>query len=359
MWLAPKGSAKRFAFERAFLHFPSGSMSAPANILLIRFKSIGDVLFTLPAVYAVRENFPSSRISFLVSKENAPLIEGFPGVDEVIAVDRSVYQRNRLFGAFSGTVSLLLKLRRARFSLAVDFQGYGETGFLTWFTGASERWGMVYRPIRNWAYTRGVPRNWQAHPAEWNLETLRQCGLTIGAPRNEFALPEPALREAREFFSANGLNPERLTLFIQPFTSTAHKNWPLEKYLELARRWKERGAQILFGGGPAERAALEPARAAGFTVSAGVPLLVTGGLMKLSTLTIGGDTGMLHLAAALGGRVAMIMLYHGSTVNYPFRHPDWVLAAPQRKSLARVEVEEVFQFCETALGQMGRLPVRV
>ena len=56
----------------------------PSNILLIRFKSIGDILFTLPAVHMVRENFSGAKITFLTSRENAPLLQGFREVDEII-----------------------------------------------------------------------------------------------------------------------------------------------------------------------------------------------------------------------------------------------------------------------------------
>jgi heptosyltransferase-1 len=69
-----------------------GNMSQNENILLIRLKSIGDVLFTLPAVHRVRENFPGAKITFLTSRENAPLLEGFREVDEVITLDRARFQ---------------------------------------------------------------------------------------------------------------------------------------------------------------------------------------------------------------------------------------------------------------------------
>ena len=59
------------------------------NILLIRLKAIGDVIFTLPAVSALREHFPAAKITFLTSKENATLLRGFPQVSEVIALDRA------------------------------------------------------------------------------------------------------------------------------------------------------------------------------------------------------------------------------------------------------------------------------
>src|ERR1039457_5019397 len=143
-------------------------MPGEKRILLIRFKSIGDILFTLPAVHAVRENFPGAQITFMVSQEHAPLLEGFREVDEGIPVDRAIYRRGNPKPIVTGTFSLLRRLRRGHFSLAVDFQGYGETALLTWFTRAPERWGLVYQAMRGWAYTRGVTINRRLHPAEGN-----------------------------------------------------------------------------------------------------------------------------------------------------------------------------------------------
>ena len=59
------------------------------NILLIRLKAIGDVILTLPAVQAVRDNYPAAKITFFTSKENAGLLRGFREVNEVIALDRA------------------------------------------------------------------------------------------------------------------------------------------------------------------------------------------------------------------------------------------------------------------------------
>ena len=64
-------------------------MQVKQDILLIRLKSIGDIVLTLPAVRAVRENFPAARLHFLVSREHAPILRGFRDVDEIIPVDRS------------------------------------------------------------------------------------------------------------------------------------------------------------------------------------------------------------------------------------------------------------------------------
>jgi ADP-heptose:LPS heptosyltransferase len=98
------------------------------NILLMRLKSMGDVVFTLPAVHLLRESFPRARITFLVSAENAPLLEGFREVDETIALNRARYRSGNPLHILTETFTLFRRLRGGRFSLVVDFQGNGVAG---------------------------------------------------------------------------------------------------------------------------------------------------------------------------------------------------------------------------------------
>ncbi|MGA3282872.1 MAG: glycosyltransferase family 9 protein [Verrucomicrobiota bacterium] len=328
-------------------------MSTEDNILLIRLKSIGDILFTLPAVHVVRENFPGARLHFLVSQENAPLLRGFSEIDAVIPLDRAVYFSKNPKAICGSTFQLLRRLRQQHFSRAIDLQGYGETELLAWWSGAPTRWGCVYNRSRGWLYTRGVRRNEKIHPADWNLSLLEQCGLHPGKIVNEFVLPEDALNEARRFFAAHNLKTDKPTLFIQPFTSSPQKNWPLENFLELAQHWQQHGLQVLFGGGPADWSALEPVRQAGFPISAGVPLLVTGGLTRLSTLALGGDTGVLHLAVALGKRVVMIMESAAPSRPHPYQHADWALVPPNDRIISNVKTATVLQACVRAFNEAG------
>jgi ADP-heptose:LPS heptosyltransferase len=322
-------------------------MDAPANILLIRLKSIGDVLFTLPAVHRIREAFPGAKITFLTSSENAPLLEGFREVNTVLTLDRARFRSGNPAGFLAAGFALLRRLRGGKFSLVVDFQGYGETEFLAWWSGAAERWGTVYHPPRGWTYTRAARRDKSLHPAEWNL-TLLQGGRPVGPVRNEFVLPPGALAEAQQFLAANHVAAPRPVLCLQPFTSNPKKNWPLENSLALAQRWQSRGVQVVFCGGPAESAALEPARTAGFVVAAENSLLVSAGLMKLSSLVVGADTGLLHLAVALGRRVVMLMRSNAPGTSHPFQHPDWALTPPAGKSVADIPVATVMEACERA-----------
>ena len=311
------------------------------NILVIRLKAIGDVVFTLPAVAALRDRFPSARITFLTSKENTPLLRGFREIGEVIALDRGALRSGnpvRMIGEFFG---LLRRLRAGKFTLVVDFQGFGETAWLTRLTGARERWGSLHKSGRGWAYTRAVPRDNQMPIPDWNLKLLAGCGVSPATPRNEFVLPDDALAAAQKFFADNALDPRRPTLVIQPLTSTAQKNWPLESFLAVARHWRTRGVQIIFLGGPNDAAALEPARADNFCVGTSLPLLVSAGVVKLATLTLGGDSGLVHLAVAQGCRVVILLMHGLPGANRPFLHPEWAIAAKTPGCIHEITVEAV------------------
>jgi ADP-heptose:LPS heptosyltransferase len=328
--------------------------AAEPSILLMRLKSMGDVVFTLPAVHLLRESFPRARITFLVSAENAPLLEGFREVDETLAINRARYRSGNPLLILTETLTLLRRLRRGRFSLVVDFQGYGETAWLARLSGAPQRWASVDSTPRRWAYTCSIRCDYRIHPIEWYLLLLHQCGLRPGTVRNEFVLPDRALNEARRFFTAHRLAFDRPTLFIQPFTSSPQKNWPLDRYCAVARHWRERGRQVLFAGGPAERIALQPVCQAGFPTSAGATLLITdAGLMKLSTLTLGGDTGVLHLAVAMDKRVVMIINSISPGRAFPFQHRDWTVTPPAGEALSAISTEAVIAACERGLAETG------
>ncbi len=319
------------------------------NILLIRLKAIGDVILTLPAVNAVRENFPNAKITFLTSQENALFLQGFSAVDEVMALDRAALKTKNPFKMAPEFFGLLQKLRAGKFSHVIDFQGFGETAWLARFTGASQRWGSIYSRGRSWAYTQGVTRRDGIHAAEWNLDLLRQCGLKIGATKNEFVLPNEAVLGAKQFFTAQKLPENQPILYFQPFTSSPHKNWPVENFLNLARHWRQRGAQIIFSGGAKDLAQLEPARAEGFILATGISRWTDMGLMRRSALVVGGDTGFMHLAVALGQRVLMLQQSILPGNAYPIGHPDWSVTPEPLKSVPEISLAAVIAASEKAL----------
>src|SRR5579872_772734 len=211
---------------------------------------MGDVVFTLPSARLLRENFPRAKITYLTSLENKAIVEEFPGVDEVLAIDRRLFKKPG-WRTFTHTLDLLKRMRQGKFSLVIDLQGYAETALLARLTGAPRRWAWATgRKFRHHAYTQALPRADHLHPVELNLDLLTGLGLKLMPVANEFQLSERGHAEARQFMADQGLDLKVPILLVQPFTSSPHKNWPLNKYLTVAGHWRTKGFQIIFSGGP-------------------------------------------------------------------------------------------------------------
>jgi ADP-heptose:LPS heptosyltransferase len=323
-------------------------MRSKPKILITRLKSIGDVLFTLPSVNCLRQNFPGARISFLVNKSCAPLLAGFPAVDQVLVLDRDIYRLSNPFRVVSATWELLRGLRSERFTHAIDLHGFGETGLLTRWTGAPERWGVIYKPGRGFAYTKGVARRDDLHPIDGNLEVLKQAGLEVAGVENRFVLPGATLQEAEKLLKTLGFQPEEKFLFLQPFTSNVRKDWPLENFLRLADHFKSKGIRALFGGGPSDRERLELVLRDGYPTSAGASLMVSAALASRSLMAIGGDTGLLHLVVALQKPVLML-LNSPAIRTIPYGHRDWTLSPQPGGALASLPWQLVAEKIEQML----------
>src|SRR5688572_5885423 len=118
-----------------------------SRIVLIRLRQIGDVIFTTPAIHAIRERFPHARIAYVVEPVAAPVVQGNPHLDEVIVAPRT--------GGLTGIredLRLGARLRRDRYDLTIDFHGGPRASLLTWLSGAPLRVG--YEVVgRSWMYT--------------------------------------------------------------------------------------------------------------------------------------------------------------------------------------------------------------
>ena len=134
------------------------------NILLVKPSALGDIVMALPALSALRRNWPQAKISWLIRPEFAPLIEGHPHLDEVILFDRRRLGKAWCDpGAFQAFTSLIRGLRRRRFDVVLDLQGLFRSAALSWLSGCPQRFGPIWRrEFARFFYTTTVPVQ-----AEW------------------------------------------------------------------------------------------------------------------------------------------------------------------------------------------------
>src|SRR5205823_14894676 len=152
------------------------------NILMVRLRLIGDVVFTTPAIRAVRRRYPDARLSYIVEEEAAAVVRGNPHLDEVIvAVSPRAPARLR------ADLALIRRLRHARYDLAIDFHGGPRSSLLTWGSGAPQRIGFDVVG-RSWMYTTHVERPRALRPrhsvdTQWDL--LRPLGIAPPDPETD------------------------------------------------------------------------------------------------------------------------------------------------------------------------------
>ncbi len=242
------------------------------RILIVKLSAMGDIIHALAAVASLKRSFPSCRLSWLVKRKWAALLDGNPYVDEVIPFDR----KNA-----SSLLSALRMLRAKHFDLSFDFQGLIQSAFLARSSGAKRVWGFDSDELRErlaaWFYTDRA-----AAPSAHAAEKCLDLAVSAGAVRH-IEFPIPAGRP-------EGVLPDGPFVLASPMAGWAAKQWPLEFYGQLALRMK---VPLVLNGPPG----MSPVDGTISHVS-GIPGLIDA--TRRAIAVVGVDSGPLHLAAALG-----------------------------------------------------------
>jgi heptosyltransferase-1 len=308
-------------------------MAGPwSNILLIKPSSLGDIVMALPALSALRRNFPKATITWMVRPEFAPLIEGHPHLDRILFFDRRRLGKAWCHpGAFAALTSLVAQLRRERFDAVLDLQGLFRTASLAWLSGCKQRFGPIWRKeLARHFYTTAVPvcAEW-VHVVDYYLriiETMGAIDLTV-----EFLLPpKPSVTKAvAELLDHHSLEPGRYAVLV-PGSAQPSKCWPAERFGALADRFaRDHGLAILATGSASEapmidqisRHAESPiVNLAGRT---SLPELVE--VLRQARIVVSNDTGPGHIAAALGKPLVMMFSWSNPLRVGPYKRPECVV----------------------------------
>jgi lipopolysaccharide heptosyltransferase II len=355
------------------------------RILLVRLRQIGDVVFTTPAIRALRRRFPDSRIAYIVEPAAAPVVLRNPHLDDVIVAPR----RPGIRGAIDD-LSLGRRLRAQQYDLAIDFHGGPRAALLTWLSGAPTRIGYEIAG-RRWMYTHRVSRPRELrrrHSVENQWDLLRV--LEIPPPdRTADAMEmaaDPAIAAAvAERLERAGVTRGDRIAVVHVSAGNPFRRWPPQHFVALIAQLAagEVPLRVLVTSGPSESAAagrvIERARealggeAAARIVSCGeFSLAELRSLFDRAALFVGGDSGPLHVAATT--RVPIVGLY-GPTLpvrSEPWRNPSCrtesveagelpcrpceqrVCEPGDFRCLSRIEPAQVIAACRRALGSSSQ-----
>jgi lipopolysaccharide heptosyltransferase II len=287
------GLATRLAGGRV----PPLDPASVRRILVIRLDLLGDLVFAAPTIAALRAAYPDAHLTLLTLPYTQPLAALIPGVDRTLALDVNRYRRPAGWRHLGEAVALVRTLRAARLDLCLALHGR-PAGALALLSGARYRVGYAAHAYP-FAFNVAVPGqryDRPRHETEYCLDLAREVGGD--APR------APRLLAPAESYRVPGLAPHERYLVVHPGASNGSaKRWPAAAWGRLARdAARTLGVRVVLTGGEAERALVgEVAAGAGAAVPlVGTSLLDLAAVLAGAEALVSGDTGPLHLAAALG-----------------------------------------------------------
>lgn len=281
------------------------------RILVIVFGQLGDVVLSLPALQAIRDRFPAARITVAVGKACADILAMVPVADETLVVDRVALRDGPRLWALRQILAHVRDVRARRFDLVIDLHSLSETNLLGFVSGAPARL-FAHRKNRSleWLGTIRAPREDRAkHLSDRYADVVHPLGVAGDLPRPRLA-PRPQDRVTIERRWAT-LGLRRRTIGLFPGAGHASRRWPLERFAAVATALAQDGVHdvVVFLGPeelelPAQVAAWCPA---GTVIIDGlsIPELVAA-VARLDVL-IGNDTGPMHIAAATGTPVVIVL----------------------------------------------------
>lgn len=292
------------------------------KILIVRVSSLGDVVHNMPVIADIRRRHPDAQIDWLVEESFVDLVRLVDGVRNVLPFSLRRWRKKPFSGATWREIRTFRKrLAAEQYDLVIDCQGLIKTAWVaSWARGplvglGNRTDGAGYEwPVR-FFYRKRVPIAPRTHVVERSRQ-LVAAALDDPAPTPadpvEFGLDT---RAAALAVAALGLNlPVPYVVFVHA-TSRADKQWPDAAWIELGQALVRRGASLVLPwGNDAERATSERL-AKEFGAAAIVPpklsLPAVVGLIDGAAATVGVDTGLVHIAAAL--KRPTIELYNFAT----------------------------------------------
>jgi len=259
---------------------------------------------TLPALEAVRENFQSASITVLARPWVAPLFENHPAVNNILIYNR----HDGLTKNISEFFHVINLIRKNRYDLAILFQNAFEAALLAYFGRVKYRLGFD-SDGRGFLLTHGIKRSskiFAVHQVEYYLSILKAVGLRAESRNPVLYLSKKDLAKAESLLQSEGINNNDFILGISPgaiFGSA--KRWPFERFAKISDWASERwGAKVIILGSKKEKdignemAGIMKNKAAVFcgTTSLGEAM----GLISRCSFFVTNDSGLMHIAAALG-----------------------------------------------------------
>ena len=345
------------------------------KVLIVRLSSLGDVIHTLPAVDLLKKNFSGCDLTWVVERNAANLLQGYPGIDRLIVSNRSLWFRNFRFSAidsiFNDVRDLIRQLRTESYDIAIDFQGLLKSSVLIGIVRSRRKIGYQNsRELSSLFYTEKVPpSSFKDHAIKRHMGLLRYLGINDSPPVfNCFFSDDDEVR-ADGILDAVGLDAGCPIVVFHTSAVWPTKIWPIEKAAGLCDMLQNNiHCQVLLTGAMQEKINTDKIIRLTKTHVRNIAGMTT--LKELSciisraSLVVSMDSGPMHLACASGTPVVSIFGPTSPDRTGPFGPSDTVIRRELQCSpcynrrkcpyghhscMRDIEVEDVYKVCSNYL----------
>ena len=262
------------------------------RILAIRYSGLGDLVMLLQTLEKLKNKYENCHITLLTDKSNISLKDISCGmIDEVISLDRSVFRKRKYFLSLVEIVKLFPKIRK-QFDMTIDFQNFGETATLTYFTNAKIKLGSPKKDKYNYGYTEIIKRSDHNHRSQL---FSRIAKVNDNLDYSKLCLNNEAINFKEQL--KNQIDKNKKTIGLNIGSTQDSRRWNENNFSKLNDILKA-NYNILIFIGPCEKAYKYAFKEDSFFIE-DINLIKLSGAISICDCFISNDTGPVHIAAAL------------------------------------------------------------
>jgi len=300
------------------------------RVLVVRLRSIGDTVLTTPSLYAIKRFVPHARVDVLLEDWVAPVLEGFEYVDNIVTLKR---------GSTAARAVVARHIRSTRYDVAYNLHGGTTATLLTRASGARHRVGYSsyqYGRLHNHLAPSSAVL-WgrdKTHSVEQQLALLGWTGVPVtDRPATRLAVTDRAVTSISATLRAAGLEEKTPLAVIHPTAAFDTKQWATDRFARVAESLASRGFVVVAITASTEVPVADKLKHLTKTpvvALTDLSLPEVTALLARARLFVGNDSGIAHMAAAVGAPSVVIF---GSSNTAHWR--------PWAKAPAEVVVEEL------------------
>ncbi len=312
------------------------------------------MILSLPAFRAVRERFPEARITAMIGKSGAEIVEVSGFADAAIIVDRVSLRDGKKINSIKEILQIVKDARERKFDFVIDLHSLYETNLFGFVSGAKHRLygNRESRSLDLLANFKPKPprENKTLHLTDYYLEILKPLGIESA---RQFVEISPRIEDLGKIENLFGRSSAKKKLGFFPGAGNASRRWDLEKFAETARRFSaDETVQTIVFLGPEEedlRGAIKEKFPAETTIIDKISLLEFIAALSRIDVLISNDTGAAHLGAIAGAAIVLVMDKRAPTTYLPLAEQIQIV---NNDALDKIKVEAV---CESAKKLLGKV----